>query len=447
MTERSEERQATTAPGSRPRRWLERIKVNQFRSIEPGTELCFSEGLHVVLGKNATGKSTLLDLIAASLALEFDGPALAEELLDLEIVLRAGPYRIKAAVKNATGSGGSRRGARKVAAPDQPLREEGRYTFRAESGLEVTVVLTSDDVPRRTVEGVDPAQYGLDEPLGWRHQRPPLAPGLSMLGNLWFEGSLSKYPALGSLLGEDAFSIGRNDEALLRMPESDELLQGIEGDSFEVCLGKSFRSQPRLLPDKIFAALPNDGSTIDISLAIEPLLSAFVSEMGFSEARMSFGPPRVEQRHGIETFVYSSPTFTFYRGGRLARRADQLSYGQRRLFALGWYLVCNGDVAVLDEPSNGLHESWIAFLVSQLHDRQVFLTSQNREMLDMLPFGTETELCRGFILCESRSRPGGGEPTLHWRGLREDESALMIKALRASRLDLVTDLLRALDLW
>jgi hypothetical protein len=131
----------------------------------------------------------------------------------------------------------------------------------------------------------------------------------------------------------------------------------------------------------------------------------------------------------------------------LARRGDQLSYGQRRLFALGWYLTCNSDAAVLDEPANGLHESWIAFLVSQLHDRQVFLTSQHREMLDMLPFGTETELRRGFILCESRPPPSGGEPGLHWRGLREDESSLMLKALRASRLDLVTDLLRALNLW
>lgn len=467
MTERSEGRQATTEQASPPRRWLERIKVNQFRSIEPGTELCFSEGLHVVLGKNATGKSTLLDLIASSLELDFDKPAFRDEPLDLEFVLRAGPFHIEATVKRGFRDGNDsavevkagakkavtkKTGAKKVTrkdvrAPDRSLREEGRYIFRGPSGFKVTLVLTNDDLPQRTVEGVDPVQYGLEEPLGWRHQTPPLAPGLGSLYNLWFEGSLSKYPALGSLVGEDAFSIGGNDKAPVRMPESDELLNVLEGDSFEICLGKSWRTQPRLLPDNIFAALPNDGAAIDVPLALEPLLSTFIREMGFTEARMFLGPPRVEQRHGMEVFAYSSPTFTFYRDGRPARRGDQLSYGQRRLFSLGWYLVCNGDVAILDEPSNGLHESWIAFLVSQLHDRQVFLTSQNRELLDMLPFGTETELRRGFVLCESRPRLGGGEPTLHWRGLREDESALMIKALRASRLDLITDLLRALNLW
>lgn len=447
MTERSEERPATTEPVSRSRRWIERLKVNRFRSVEPGTELCFSDGFHVVLGKNASGKSTLLDLIAASLALDFDRPAFHDEPLDLEFTLRIGALHIGATVKralldvNASAAPGNDE-------PKRSLREEGRYTLRAPSGFKVTVLLTTDDLPRRTVEGVDPAQYGLDETLGWRHQGPPLAPGLSGLYDRWFQGTLSVAGSMESLLGKDAFPSWRTDHSLFRMPESDELLDAIEDpDLFRVLLGRSMSSQPRLLPDEIFAVLPRDGSVLEAPLALEPLLSIFIHEMGFTEARMSLGPPRVERHFGEEVFAYSSPAFTFYHDGRLARRGDQLSYGQRRLFALGWYLACNSDVAILDEPSNGLHESWLAFLVSQLHDRQVFLTSQNREMLDLLPFGTETELSRGFVLCESRLQPSSGEPTLHWRGLREDESALMIKALRSSRVDLITDLLRALDLW
>ncbi|MBK9265507.1 MAG: AAA family ATPase [Polyangiaceae bacterium] len=421
-TETSPELQATTEAGSHPRRWLERLKINQFRSVEPGTELHFSEGLHVVLGKNATGKSTLLDLVASALNLNFGHRAFRDEPLDLEFVLRAGPHQIDVAVKRAALTESSA----------VTLREEGRYTLRAPSGVEVTILLASDNPPRRIVKGAALALDAVDESIAWSFKQAPLAPNL---------------PALGALLNADVRAISGNDQALHRMPESDELLKHIEGNSFEICLGESMWSRPGLLPDTIFRALPSDGSAIDISLVSEPLLAAFVREMGFSEARMYLGPPRVEQRYGSKSFVYSSPTFTFYRDGRLARRGDQLSYGQRRLFALGWYLVCNKEAAILDEPSNGLHESWIEFLVLQLRDRQVFLTSQNREMLDMLPFSTETELSRGFVLCESRPQPGGAEPTLHWRGLRDDESALMIKALRASRLDLVTDLLRALNLW
>lgn len=446
MTERSEERPATTEAVSRPRLWLERIKINQFRSVEPGTELRFSEGLHVVLGKNASGKSTLLDLIAASLALDFDRSPFHDEPLDLEFTLRAGELHFDAMVKRALRDSSAAATPEDVAGLKRSLREEGRYILRAPSGLKVTVVLTSDDLPRRTVEGVDAAQYGLDKPLEWRHQGPPLAPRLSGLYNLWLQGSSKAWNAM-ILLEKDCFLVATHDEPF-RMSEGDELLDELEDDdSFAILLAKSLRSRPYLLPEKIFDALPVHGSAIEVPLALEPFLSNFIREIGFSEARMSLGPPRVEQHFGTEVFAYSSPTFTFYRDGRLVRRVDQLSYGQRRLFALGWYLACTHDVAILDEPSNGLHESWITFLVSQLHDRQVFLTTQNRELLDMLPFGTETELSRGFVLCESRPQPGDAEPALRWRGLHEDESALMVKALRSSRVDLITDLLRALDLW
>ena len=443
MTASSEGPSATDVV-SRPRWWLERIKVNQFRSVEPGTQLCFSEGLHVVLGKNASGKSTLLDLIAASLAVDFEHPAFHDEPLDLEFVVSAGGLHFEAKLKralrdNASGMPGDMKGRQR------PPHEEGRYILRAPSGFEVTVVLSSDDLPRRTVEGVDPAQYGLDQPLKAYHQLPPLAPTLDGLYNLWFQGSGRARDAMAALVGRDTF-LARTRDRPFRMSEGDELLDEFGDNDFIIQLGQSVRSQPYLLPDKIFKELSPTGSAIEVQLAVEPLLLSFVREMGFTEARMSLGPPRVERDFGHDLFAYSMPTFTFYRDGRLVRRVDQLSYGQRRLFALGWYLVCTRDFAILDEPANGLHESWVTFLVSQLHGRQVFLTSQNRELLDMLPFSTEMELSRGFVLCESRLQRGS-EPMLHWRGLREDESALMIKALRASRVDLITDLLRALDLW
>lgn len=450
MTASSEETPAAEAV-SRPRWWLERIKVNQFRSVEPGTELCFSDGLHVVLGKNASGKSTLLDLIAASLSVEFDRFGFHDEPLDLEFTLRAGELCVEAKIKRALRYAEDSTTLEEGQGRERSLREEGRYIIRrAPSGFKITVVLSSDDLPLRMVEGVDAAQYGLDEQLGGRHQLPPLAPSLGGLYNLWFQGSLKAWDAMATLVGGEAFFTTTHDRPF-RMSEGDELLRTFEENHLEndfvVLLGKSLQSQPYLLPDRIFKALESTGSAIEVQLALEPLLIAFVREMGFTEARMVLGPPRVERHFGRDVFAYSSAAFTFYRDGRLVRRVDQLSYGQRRLFALGWYLACTRDSAILDEPANGLHESWIAFLVSQLHDRQVFLTSQNRELLDMLPFSTETELSRGFVLCESQAQPGGGEPTLHWRGLREDESALMIKALRASRVDLITDLLRALDLW
>src|SRR5262245_53056348 len=44
---------------------LTRLRIDRFRNIQPGTELRFGPTFNVLLGKNATGKSTLLDLVAA----------------------------------------------------------------------------------------------------------------------------------------------------------------------------------------------------------------------------------------------------------------------------------------------------------------------------------------------------------------------------------------------
>ena len=132
MTERSTERPETNETASGPRRWLERIRINRFRSVEPGTELRFSEGFHVVLGKNTTGKSTLLDLIAASLAIDFDRSMFRDEPLDIEFTLRAGDLCFEATVKrvlrdaNASDVLGN-------AKEQHSVRDEGRYVLRAPS--------------------------------------------------------------------------------------------------------------------------------------------------------------------------------------------------------------------------------------------------------------------------------------------------------------------------
>src|ERR1700675_1851965 len=44
---------------------LTRLKIDRFRTVKPGTDLSFGQTFNVLLGKNATGKTTLLDLIAA----------------------------------------------------------------------------------------------------------------------------------------------------------------------------------------------------------------------------------------------------------------------------------------------------------------------------------------------------------------------------------------------
>jgi recombinational DNA repair ATPase RecF len=46
---------------------LRRLKIEKFRNVVPGTELVFGDGMNVLLGRNGTGKTTLLQL-------QFPGP-------------------------------------------------------------------------------------------------------------------------------------------------------------------------------------------------------------------------------------------------------------------------------------------------------------------------------------------------------------------------------------
>ena len=65
---------------------LKRLKIVKFRDVRPGTELHFSDGWNVLVGHNATGKTTLLNLI--SMALRGDFSALHEEPFELEYLLQ-----------------------------------------------------------------------------------------------------------------------------------------------------------------------------------------------------------------------------------------------------------------------------------------------------------------------------------------------------------------------
>ncbi|MGD0094558.1 MAG: AAA family ATPase, partial [Planctomycetota bacterium] len=46
---------------------LKRLKIHKFQNFVPGVELRFDDKLNVLLGKNGTGKTTLLNLISQCL--------------------------------------------------------------------------------------------------------------------------------------------------------------------------------------------------------------------------------------------------------------------------------------------------------------------------------------------------------------------------------------------
>lgn len=57
---------------------IKKLVIHQYRDVAPGTTLEFSDGINVLLGRNGTGKTTMLNLIAMIARADFS-PLKAEQ--------------------------------------------------------------------------------------------------------------------------------------------------------------------------------------------------------------------------------------------------------------------------------------------------------------------------------------------------------------------------------
>src|SRR5688572_9231782 len=74
---------------------LRRLKILKFRNVVPGTELVFSDGMNVLLGRNGTGKTTLLQLIAMVTSSSFE-PLVDEEFeIEYDLFLSGLQFRVR----------------------------------------------------------------------------------------------------------------------------------------------------------------------------------------------------------------------------------------------------------------------------------------------------------------------------------------------------------------
>src|SRR5689334_23061573 len=79
---------------------LKRRKIEKFRDVTPGTELGFNDTFNVPLGKNGTGQTTLLRLIAMVVAGDFAALKETEFAFEYEIVFPGMGVRLKLENRN-----------------------------------------------------------------------------------------------------------------------------------------------------------------------------------------------------------------------------------------------------------------------------------------------------------------------------------------------------------
>lgn len=356
---------------------LTRLEIRRFRNIAP-TTLHFGPGFNVLLGKNGTRKTTLLDLIAAILS--DDLSRYAHEEIDLTYELSSN-YSLTVEMSRT-----------RVEVP--PPAAEATIPSRLETGPrfdEIGVLEIRERRERIEVRGRQTSINGpVQLPVGpferaFRLSTTSMArldflEGHSTAGELQrFDESLGMFMAMtgeGSspiamnvvFDGAGPFGSGRLSTASLWLVLFHHLSRAFDEDAV------------RATSDELH------------------FLGAAAKAFDMSRAEARFPVDRRESPSAVE-FILGPPEFRFIRAGNAIRHGS-LSYGQKRLLSFFYYLeLTAGAPVVADELVNGLHHEWIDLCVSRLRDRQCFLTSQNPLLLDYLSFDSVEAVERSFILC------------------------------------------------
>lgn len=430
---------AVDASASRLR--LRSLKVHTFRDVRPGTYLEFAHGFHLILGKNGSGKSTLLQLLGAVSTLSFRGAYFAETSFHLEASFEVGKILLHAEIRQTFES--VRVESEQGHNLNFPPRDEMEIVVRVEHpGIPLCHWVRARSGEALEVFTIDPRrEEAKNAPVKVPHFFFPV--GLTLMWTL----------VLGTMVQIDgAYRVHPEarpaSDGMTKQPgtgatfdESLGALQFMATGDVTVLRDEFSRFRSPWLPSTLDCDAY--GEPIELDLSKDPLLKLAVERLCYDGAKAYFGPAATTNAR----WTYSAPSFQFYRNGKAVRRHDQLSFGQKRLFSFAWYLACNPHVAIVDELVNGLHSEWIDWCVEAIGDRQCFLTSQNPILVDSVPLVTEEDIRRGIILCESVHDAASDTTELRWRQIDDRESELIARALQNSRLDLLSDLLHALDMW
>lgn len=425
-----------------PRLKLLRLKIHRFRNVVPGCELHFDEGVNVVLGKNATGKTTLLGLICCAFGAEFGG--FPEEPLEYECDLGPEPL-FRVSVKR-----------------DRDASLEG-LPSPTRLRTEVSVHWTNVDVPHaiewnengltlRIGEAVPAHFKGLDlQPSLWSafHVLGSLSPpalreklktwGAPLVGLLRFDESLETFKAM---LGEEPAR-----GLMVGAPPAKALVVGSPPSPVFSAPGLKLFVPSGILRDAHYSAGRLECDLSDVAPGGPEVcdLLDWTGLLEFARIRWIADLP-VGMGGEADISAFTRFAFQFERRDGSTLSHMSLSYGQKRMLSLLYYMAASPHVLVADEFVNGLHHDWIEAVMSRIRDRQAFFTSQNPLLFDYLQVASPEQAARMFILCEAEEDATTGKTRLIWRNMTPDEARAFHEDLSAG-VEYPSEVLLRRGLW
>lgn len=413
---------------------LKRLKILRYRNVLPGSELRFDDGLNLVLGVNASGKTTLLALLSAVCRSVFEG--IKHEEFELEYELASARFTIEVRVSHREGAM-----TEVERALSSRLPMDDRYNVR---------VIDSDLGSERS--------FSADTPPASGRSPVDLMGEQSLLFRLLLlSGERDTWPLLDALRAlENAF---RFDESL---------------DVFTAATGRTVVVASSATPSVWYATgrckLDENSSAMNCGSFIPRALVNEMSGMGATLREMDQLMQREDPRDfewlpalarylGVRNVVceprkvredkkggYTFQGFEFEveRSDGVTIHHDLLSYGQKRLLSFFYYLACNPAVVIADELVNGLHHRWIDACMKEIGPRQAFLTSQNPLLFDYAEFESVEQVERRFLVCGLETVDG--REMMVWRNMSRADAEVFYRAYEAG-IEHVGDILITRGLW
>ena len=380
---------------------LRGLTLWRWRNVVAGSRLDFADGLNLILGRNGTGKTHLLDLLSVLVRGDFK-PLQAEEFdLAWEIEVE-GRWQME------------------LRARHQPARRRGES---AQTTLEHLVQPPGAAYasPRRAVPGIELFSGALYTHLIFSLRVPDDTRALFesdlFIPCFRLDEHLDLFRAIIARTGTERFSV---------------FSTGYEAARFTVSSGADF-------------TLTSDLNPIDVAQGIwwlEPLTDRFVQGTGFYacdiRVRSTGGRPEEDEvdYHGIDL------TFQPHARGPSFTQAEALSFGQKRFFAYLYLSLCVPAGPVLaDELSNGLHHALIRVCIDEIGDRQAFLATQEPGLLNHVTLDSADAARACLIFCR-----GDAEGRWVWEKPSAAEAAEVFRAYEVG-IQHLSDILLTQGLW